>query len=155
MNIINNFKVVITVVLIILILVIIRAFSANHFANDAKRLAEPSVIRTNIITPEQIKNLSGVKLIINLDEETERTNDQGIELVNIPVDSILNNNRLNTIRKHDGPVLLVSSETAVSARIWMVLSQMGYKNIYILTNYADNEVFKYNFQPDTLVRPEL
>ena len=73
----------------------------------------------------------------------------------IAADSILSKNNLSIIRKHDGPVLLVSSETAVSARIWMVLSQMGYKNIYILTNDADSEVLKYKFRPDTLVRPEL
>jgi 3-mercaptopyruvate sulfurtransferase SseA len=74
---------------------------------------------------------------------------------NIPADSILSKKYLNTIRKHNGPVILFSSEMAVSARIWMLLSQMGCKNIYILTNNTDNEVFKSKFRPDTVTRPEL
>jgi hypothetical protein len=154
MNIINKYKVVIAIVLPILILVLIRSFGANHFKSDAKRWAAPSVMRTNMITAGQIGTLSGEKLIINLGEENRGIHNKGMDLLNIPADSILSKNSLNSIRKHNGPVLLVSSETSVSARIWMVLSQMGYKNIFILSNVADNEVLKFKFRPDTLVRPE-
>lgn len=155
MSLINKYKVVIAVVLPILILVLIRSFCANHFKSDAKRWAEPSVKQSNIITGEQINALSGEKLIINLGEAGSGLNEITSDALFIAANSILSKNNLSIIRKHDGPVLLVSSETAVSARIWMVLSQMGYKNIYILTNDADSEVLKYKFRPDTLVRPEL
>ena len=155
MELINKYKVVIAVVLPILILVLIRSLGANHFKSDVKRWAEPSVMRSNIITGEQIGTLSGEKLIINLGEEGCGINEMTRDALHIPADSLFSKNNLNTIRKHDGPILLFSSEKAVSARIWMVLSQMGYKNIFILTNDVDNEVFKYKFRPDTLVRPEL
>ena len=155
MNLIKKYKVVILIVLPILILVLIRSFGGNHFKSDAKRWAEPSVLRSNIVTGEQSGTLSGEKLIINLGEEDTEINLMTGDALYIPASSLLSKKNLNTIRKHDGPVLLFSSETAVSARMWMVLSQMGYRNIYILTNEADNEVFKYKFRPDTLVRPEL
>jgi len=155
MGIIHKYKVVIAVVLLILILVLIRQFGGNHFQTDAKRWSEPSIMRLNIITEEKIGTLSGEKLIINLGEGNRGIKDMGMELLNIPADSVLRKNILHTIGKHDGPLLLYSSETAVSARIWMVLSQMGYKNIFILTNEADNEISKNKFRPDTIVRPEL
>lgn len=155
MDLINKYKVVIAVVLPILILVLIREFGTNHFKSNAKRWAEPSVTRTNIISGEQTGTLSGENLIINLNEDSSAIKELTMYAVNIPADSILSKKNLNTIRNHDGPVVLFSSETAVSARIWMVLSQMGYKNIYILTNDSDNEVFKNKFRSDTLVRPEL
>lgn len=155
MGILNKYKVIIAVVLPILILVLIRSFGGNNFKSDAKRWAEPSVMRSNIITGEQIRALSGEKLVINLGEEGNEINGMTRDALNIPADSLFSKNNLNTIRKHDGPILIFSSETAVSVRIWMVLSQMGYKNIYILTNNADNEVFKSKFRPDTIVRPEL
>jgi hypothetical protein len=155
MGIIHKYKVVIAVVLPILILVLIRQFGGNHFQTDAKRWSEPSIMRSNIITEEKIGTLSGEKLIINLGEGNREIKDMGMELLNIPADSVLSKNILHTIGKHDGPLLLYSSETAVSARIWMVLSQMGYKNIFILTNEADNEISKNKFRPDTIVRPEL
>lgn len=155
MDLINKYKVVIAVVLPILILVLIREFGPNHFKSNAKRWAEPSVTRSNIISGERTGNLSGENLIINLNEDLSGIKELTTYAVNIPADSILSKKNLNTIRNHDGPVVLFSSETAVSARIWMVLSQMGYKNIYILTNDSDNEVFKNKFRSDTLVRPEL
>jgi hypothetical protein len=155
MKVINKYKVIIAVVLPILILVLIRSFGANHFKSDAKRWAEPSVLRSNIITGDQFGTLTGDKLIINLGKAVSGIYNMNIDELNIPADSILSKNHLKTIRKHDGPVLLFSSETAVSSRIWMVLSQMGYQNIFILANDSDNEVLKYKFQPDTLVRPEL
>lgn len=153
MGIIHKYKVVIAVVLPILILVLIRQFGGNHFQTDAKRWSEPSIMRSNIITEEKIGTLSGEKLIINLGEGNREIKDMGMELLNIPADSVLSKNILHTIGKHDGPLLLYSSETAVSARIWMVLSQMGYKNIFILSNNSENEVFKSKFLPDTLLRP--
>ena len=155
MNLINKYKVVIAVVLPILILVLIREFGPNHFKNNAKRWAAPSVTRTNIISGEQHGNLSGENLIINLNEDFREVKELTTYAVNIPADSILSKKNLNIIRNHDGPVVLFSSETALSARIWMVLSQMGYKNIFIFTNDSDNEVFKNKFRSDTLVRPEL
>jgi 3-mercaptopyruvate sulfurtransferase SseA len=40
---------------------------------------------------------------------------------------------MREIRKNKGPVILVSGDTSVSARVWMVLSETGMKNLYILT----------------------
>ncbi|MCX6254129.1 MAG: hypothetical protein NTV31_06575 [Bacteroidia bacterium] len=155
MNVINKYKVVFAIVLPILILILFRIFGTNHFKPDAKRWAEPSVTRSNTINIEQSGALSGKKLIINLDKEVSGINKMTKYAQNIPADSILSKKYLSTIRKHNGPVILFSSEMAVSARIWMLLSQMGCKNIYILTNNTDNEVFKSKFRPDTVTRPEL
>jgi hypothetical protein len=155
MNFLNKYKFIFAIILPVLILVLFRAFGSNHFQSDAKKWAEPSVVLSNIITGEKIGTLPGEKLIISLGN-----NDNGIKEITgnaliIPADSILSKNNLYIIRNHNGPVLLFSSDVSVSARIWMLLRQMGCNNIYIFTNYPDNEVFKNKFQPDTLVRPEL
>lgn len=155
MEIIKKYKEVITVVLIVLILVLIRSLGVNHFKNDAKRWAEPTIKQSNTITIEHYGTLPGKKLVINLDKDVSGISQITMDGQNIPADSILSKKYFKIIRKHDGPILLFSSETSVSARIWMVLSQMGFDNIYILNNNTDNEVFKYKFRPDTLPRPEL
>jgi len=143
MNVINKYKIVLAIVLPILILVLIRSFGADHFKSDAKKLAVSSVKKSNIITGEQINALSGEKLFINLGEAGRYLKEITSDTLFISADSILNKKNLNIFRKHDGPVLLVSSEKAVSARIWMVLSQMGFENIFILTNDPESEVLKY------------
>ena len=151
MEFIKKFKLVIAIVLPILILVLIRSTGVNHFKNDAKRWAEPSIKQSNTISIEQAGSLKGKSLIINLDRDVTGTRVLTNDSQNIPADSVLSKDHVTLIMKHNGPVLLFSTEPGLSARIWMILSQMGCRNIYILTNQADNEVFKYKFRPDTLL----
>jgi hypothetical protein len=155
MEILNKYKTVIIIVITVLILVITRSVNTNHFKPDAERWAKPAFSRTNTITSGQIEQLTGKKLIINLDGETNEIEKIGVTTITINPDSLLIKKNIETIRKHDGPVLLVSSESAKSARMWMILSQMGCKDIYILTESNDYEVFKNKFRPDSIVSPEL
>ena len=155
MEIFKKYKVVIMIVAPILILVLFRSFSGNHFQSDAKRWAEPSVTRSNIITREKANSLSGEILIINLGGVKNTVKEVAGNTFNILPDSVLIRKNLNAIRKHNGPVLLCSSETAISARIWMILSQMGISNRYISDNESENEVCTKKSRPDTLDGPEL
>jgi hypothetical protein len=155
MEIIKRYKEVIAVVLTVLILVLIRSFGTGHFKSDFTKWAEPSLTRTNVITAEQAGSLTGNKLLICLDKKAAGMTGLTQDAQYTPPDSILTGKYLNNIRKHSGPVLLYSSDTEVSARIWMILSQMGYMNIFILTDDADIEVYKNKFRPDTLIRPEF
>jgi hypothetical protein len=144
-------KALIATVLIILILVIIRSAGSYHFKNDARKWAETSMNQSNTITEEKAGNLSGQKLIIFLVTDQGEISKVSSDTLYITADSVLSNKYLKTIIKHSGPVMITSAETAVSARIWMVLSQMGRRNLYILTNNTDNEILKYKFRPDTLL----
>lgn len=154
MNLIKENKIVFAVVLPILILVLVKSFSSDHFRNDSKKLAEPSLMRSNIIGIEQFGTISGKKLIVNLDKNSF-SGEIKSEIVNIPAESVITGKNIDIVRKFRGSVLLFSSEQEVSARIWMVLSQMGCANLYILTTDPDNEAIKNKFRPDTIVRPEL
>jgi hypothetical protein len=155
MNIIKNYKTVIIIVLPILILVLIRSLNGNHFRNDAKKWAEPSVLRTNLVNNEQADSLAGKKLVIELGGKNNGIKVSGTEVLKIPADSILSKSNIRIINKHNGPVFLCSDDEAVSVRVWMVLSQMGHNNIYILTGSTDNEVPENRFRPDSIIRPEL
>jgi hypothetical protein len=150
MEFLKKIKVVIAIVLIILVLVLIRSTNIYHFKNDAKKWAEASVKQSNRLTIDQAGAIKGNCLIINLDKEGNTISELTGNVEIIPADSVLNKNHITMIMKHDGPVLLFSSEAGLSARIWMILSQMGCRNIYILTKNADNEVLKYKFRPDSL-----
>jgi len=157
MGIIKQYRVVIMILVTVLVLVIVRSVGVYHFRSDAKKLAEPSVMRTNILTNSQMAALTGKKLLINLGEGPVSDSYFGtdIEVIKIIPDAILNKNNLNNIHRFNGNIFLISPDPALSARIWMVLSQMGIKNIFILTRDNDNEAFKNKFRPDTLTRPEL
>jgi hypothetical protein len=151
MELIKKNKVVIVTFIILLVLIIIRSSGLNHFRNDAKKWAELSVKKSNRITLKQAESLAGKRLVINLDKGGSHLRELTGEIQNIPADSVLSKNHIAYIMKHNGPVLLYSFEPGLSARIWMIISQMGCRNIYILTDSLDNEVLKYKFRPDTIM----
>ena len=89
MELIKKYRLVIIVVLPILILVLIRSSGLNHFKNDAKKRAEPSLKQSNIMIIEQAGSLSGKNLIINLDKEVSQIRKLAGDMRNIPADSVL------------------------------------------------------------------
>jgi uncharacterized membrane-anchored protein len=112
--------------------VMIRALSKNSFSYDAVKWAGPSALGANILTEDMIASLSGTILIVNLGGKAMVSEPfQENTLTMDPVSVLLKEN-LGLIRKTKGPVILYSDDISVSARIWMILSEMGMKNIYIL-----------------------
>ena len=154
-DLIKRNKEVIIIVVILLILILFRSVGKDHFKSDVKKWGVPSLKQSDIILTEELGMTSGKNLIIILDKGASNFKVSNVEKKNIPADSILNKRNLNLIFKHDGPVILFSSNPGVSARIWMLLSQMGKKNLFILSNQADNDVLKYKFKPDSLIRQQF
>jgi hypothetical protein len=153
MKIIYKYRTVIAIVLPILILVLIRLLNPYNFKPDAGLRASPSVGHKNLITRNNLAALPGEKLFIILGQaEPEGITGSTLKL---PIDSVISRAILKTLRKHKGPILLYSPDQSLTARIWMVLSQMGIKDLYILTDDIENEVMKYKFRPDSITGPEF
>jgi hypothetical protein len=154
MNFIKKYKTILLIIVPIVILVIIRSLGTNHFKTDARKNAEASFTRSNMLTPEKASGLEGEKLLVVFEKDVIKHNLEG-EIISLTPETILEKKNIRKIMQHKGPVVLISSEISVSVRSWMLLSQMGAANIYILTEDTEPEVLKYEFRPDTLVRPEL
>ena len=155
MDFLKKYKVILLIVIPVVILVLLRAFSTNHFRNDARKLAEPSFSGSNIITPDKLMQLKGDKLLVILGKESKSNTVHTGKTISISPDSVMVKENLRLLRNHEGPVLLWSSDNAVSVRLWMLLSQMGIGELFILSEESEPEVLKYKFRPDTMARPEL
>jgi hypothetical protein len=155
MRFISRFGLAIAVALPLIILLTIRTCSTRTFKYDARKWASPSFDNSNVINEMSMGSLKGDKLIVDLDSSSDRIVDNSPSAIHISPDSILLKKHLNKIRDHKGPVLLFSSDPALSARLWMILSETGCNNLYILASSDSEEIFKSKFRPDTLVRPEL
>lgn len=149
-NTVKKTREVIVIVLILLLLILFRSAGKNHFKSDAKKWAESSLNQSKIIVTEKPGLPDGNNLLVNLDKDISKLTKNNSGLWNISPDSVFSKKYFNLIMKHDGPVLLFSENPGVSARVWMLLSQMGRKKLYILSDKADNEVLKYKFKPDSL-----
>lgn len=139
MNFIKQYRITFAILIPVLVLVFLRSIGSFHFRTDARKQAEPTILNSNILAIGQTTNLPGTQLIINLDRENISPGGTNPTVTWIPAESVLSKENLKTIRTHEGPVLLFSAQPAISARIWMILSQMGCGNLYILTNDPGNE----------------
>lgn len=154
MKTLKQYWIVLAIFLIVVTAILFRTFSHHNFKYNSGRWAEASVLRSNLITEAQVTDLKGEKLIISLEESGISGESYSGNSIEISPDSILYPKNLEIIRNRKGPVILKSSENGISARIWMLLSQMGIKNIYILTDDPSPEVLKIKFRPDTISAPE-
>jgi hypothetical protein len=140
---------VILFVLPVIILVLIRAFAPGNFKPDAQKLAEASFTGSNLLNREQVAALHGKPLIIKLvNADAGQTKPSSDTLV-IVAGQLLKKENIKVIRYHHGPVLMVSDNPAISAKAWMILSEMGYRDLFILSEKDSSEVLKYKFRPDT------
>lgn len=123
---------VISILMIVTALILVRTFNQGNFRYDAVRWAEPSLSGSNILTEDEVKSLDGEKLIIDLGNNADVIS-RFMESARVmdPV-SILEKENIRIIRGNKGPVILASGDISVSARIWMVLGEMGLKNLFIL-----------------------
>lgn len=129
---------VISIFLLVVLLVLIRTFNQKNFRYDAVKWAEQSALGSNILTEDQVEALDGEKLMIAFGNDlTVSKQFQNITLRMDP-ESILEKANLDILRRNKGPVILFSDESSVSAKVWMVLSEMGLKNIYIFSKEQGN-----------------
>lgn len=140
----------ILIVFIVVLLVLIRALSGNHFKNDAKRWAKPSMSKSNIISSEELGTMKGHYQLISLGKGSVPLTDS-VNTQRIDPDSIFTKKYIKSILKFEGQIILYSSDPGISARIWMMLSQMGRTNLFILTNGENNEVLRYKLGSDSIL----
>jgi hypothetical protein len=149
MNPIRQYGIIFFAVLTVVILVLMRSSSTGHFKQNARKLAEASFTNSNIMFREKLGTLGSTSLIIDLSDHGKLLKAYPAGTVNIPFRSLLEKAGQKVMREHKGPVLLYSEDPGASAKAWMLLSEMGYRNLFILTDEPDNEVMKYKFLPDT------
>lgn len=138
MKIIKQYWLVLTIFLLVSLLVLARTFTHKSFRYDAVKWAEPSAVRSNLLTKDQVMALSGKKMVISLGNDATVSKELQDITTRMDPELILDKKNYNLIRRNKGPVILFSDETSVSAKAWMVLSETGMKNIYILMDKENN-----------------
>lgn len=152
---IKRYRFILAGVVTISILVLLRSHGTGRFRYDSNRWAEPSYSASNIITHDEINSLPGDKLIINLDTTNILDWTPEGNQVTIPAASILSRQARKTIKAHDGVVLLWSPDNSTSARAWMLLSQSGFVNLYIIAGGTGAESLNEKFRSGIDTIPEL
>jgi len=143
----KEYSLVIAIVLVIIAMVLVKTLTSGHFRNDAEKWAGPSFNRSNLITAGQLKAFTGEALVVDVTAKGDFLK-QYSGAISIPASSLLDKTNQRKLRAHNGSIILVSDDPALSARMWMLLSQMGYTHLFILSDSSDIEVLNYKFQEE-------
>lgn len=154
MDLIKKYFWIIIIVITAGIAVLLRSTGSGHFRYDAAKWAEPSLNGSNLISPEKLSQLHGEVMILNMADKP-LSPPVSKNQVAVTADSVLSKDMMKRISRNKGAVVIWSDDPAISARVWMVLSQTGIKDLYILSLDIQNEYLKEKFRTDTLIRPEL
>lgn len=154
MNQLKKFKTAALVLLPILILVIIRMNNPDVFKESVSKAMEGTKDRGNLITPDQLKKLGASSLVIDLSNKDHHDSLPFHPTIHISPERLLDPENREILDRTKGTVVLYADDVAISSKAWIILNQLGYSNLYILTLEEDPEVLKYKFQPDTSARLE-
>jgi hypothetical protein len=154
MNQLKNLKIVILVIVVLLILVIFRNSDQNLFKKDAKTAIEAAKNNSHLIMLNQLQKLTDPYLVIDLGSEARQDSLQFQHSIQIPFETLLDKANRKILNEANGTLILFSDDVATASKAWMILNQLGYKNLLILTSEENPEELKYKFQPDTTARLE-
>jgi hypothetical protein len=118
-----------TIVLLIT-LILVKGITHGHFRTNALKWSEKSMGRNNLVDRTIISNKANV-MIIQLNS-SHIIKSKNIETIAVDPQKILEKEYLRKILKYKGLKVLDSNDKALSARMWMLLSQVGVKDLYIL-----------------------
>jgi hypothetical protein len=154
MHLYKNLKIVILVIVVLLILVIIRNSDQNIFKREVKTAIEAVQTNSNLITPDQLQKRTNPYLVINLGSGDRQDSIQFQHSVQIPFENLLDKANRQVLNEAEGDLILFSVDVATASKAWVILNQLGYKNVMILTSEENPDELKHKFQPDTTVRLE-
>lgn len=128
----REYKYVLAAVIFLAVLAAVRALNPAIFRYDAVKWAETSVAGENIISADRLASAGDDILLVRLDADCMAPEITGAAILAAAPGDLFSGDNIKKIRRNKGPVVLCSRDASVSARAWMILSETGIRNLYIL-----------------------
>lgn len=145
---IKNLKIVLMILIVVSVMVIVKTTGKNHFKEDAQNAIEAVVSNNFIISESEFKNSEDQFLVVDLSESGLNPYKNSLK---ISVENLAEESSLMKLKDTDRKILLVSGDDSKAEKAWVILNQLGLKNVFVLSDEENPEVLKYKFQPDTTV----
>jgi hypothetical protein len=155
MNKLKNLKFILLALILLLILVIVRNSDRNIFRSDVKTAIDVVQNNSNLLSPEQLHQLKSPDLLINLGDSDLPDSLHVENSIRIPFENLLDGVNRKILNEVKGDLVLYSADVATASKAWIILNQLGFKNVKILSTEKLPEQLKYKFQPDKTARLEL
>ena len=147
----KSLKIVLLVLAVVLVLVIFKTVGKNGFKNDAKSTIVAVNSNNFMISANDLEKNKSEFLIVELDESGSQRFENSHK---IPFENLLEETNLQKLKDSEKKIILVSADISAASKAWVILNQLDFENVFVLSNDKNPEVLKYEFQPDTAVRLE-
>lgn len=136
---------IIGLLLLVVTLVLLRATNKNRFSGTPENLVETLKNESVFVQAEglQINDY----LVVELDENSE--GGKFPAAAKVTFEGLTDKNFRKQLETSGKKILLTGNESK-TAKAWVVLNQLGIKNLFILSEKVNPESFRFNFVPDTI-----
>lgn len=147
----KSLKIVLLVLAVVLVLVIIKTVGKNGFKQDAKSTIEAVNSKNFMISVNDLEKNKSEYLIVEMDESGSQRFENSLK---ISFEKLLDESNLQKLKDSDKKIILVSADISTVSKAWVILNQLDFENVFVLSEDENPEVLKYEFQPDTAARLE-
>jgi hypothetical protein len=123
----KGLKIVLLILLIALTLVIVRSTGKNRFKQDARNAIEAASDNNFFVSLNDFKKDEKQYLVVDLSESGSSQFENSIK---IPFEKLLDENTLQQL-KTESKILLFSGDNSAAVRAWVILNQLGFKNVFV------------------------
>jgi hypothetical protein len=145
----KGLKIVLLILLVVLVLVIVKTTGKNRFKQDAQNVIEAVKSNTYQVTMNDLKGTEDQYFIVDLSESGSVQFENSVK---IQFEKLLDETTLQKLKETENKILLVSDDNSVAVKAWVILNQLDFKNVFILSDEENAEVLRYEFKPDTATR---
>jgi hypothetical protein len=156
MKMLKSFKYILLLSAIILVMMIIKVHKNNAWQGNAGKAAESTVLRTQFISMDELQKGGGPVTMIRPGNAVSDNRLSSFPVLDVSWEEILKKEFLRKLNQMNYKYVIVSGSRSDVMKAWVLLDQAGVKNLFVLSEEGMNdELFKYQFQPDTTLRLEL
>jgi hypothetical protein len=141
----KNLMFVIMLPVVVAALVIVSFVGIDRFTGNAKSVVEQ--LNSTPVFVTRIKLNQADFFMVYLSNSVNQTLPDGS--LQIPFEKLAEKATLQQIKSSGKKILLVSEMPGQSAKAWVILNQLGVKNLFILAEENNPEILRYKFVPDT------
>ena len=144
----KDLKIVLFILLIVLVLVIAKTTGKNRFKQDAKNAIEVITSNNFSVSLTDFRAAENQFLVVDL-SESGSIQIQFDNSMKVTFEKLIDETLIQKLKETEKKILLVSEDNSLAIKSWVILNQLGFKNIFVLSDAENAEVLKYKFQPET------
>lgn len=127
----------------VLILVIIKTTGKNRFKQDVRHTMEAVKGNDYFVSLNDYKTSENHYFVVDL---TESGSAQFKNSLKIQFKNLLDEGVLQQLKDTDKKILLYSDDFPVAVKAWVIMSQLKFKNVFVLSEEKNREVLKYELK---------